>query len=50
MELARRTGLNFIMVATGHAGKDGRHPGEPALTAPDLAAAVAMILDGAHPD
>jgi histidinol-phosphate phosphatase family protein len=47
MELARRCGLSFIMVGTGHAGKDGRHPGEPAFTAPDLAAAVAMILDKA---
>ena len=47
MELARRCGLSFIMVGTGHAGKDGRHPGEPTHTAPDLAAAVAMILDGA---
>lgn len=47
MELARRCGLNFIMVGTGHAGQDGTYPGEPAFTAPDLAAAVALILDSA---
>lgn len=44
MELARRTGVRFILVGTGHAGKDGRFPGEPEFTAPDLAAAVDLIL------
>jgi histidinol-phosphate phosphatase family protein len=44
MELARRCGLNFILVETGHAGKDGRYAGEPQHRVPDLAAAVNLIL------
>lgn len=45
MELARRCGLRFILVRTGHGGRDGKYPGEPALVAADLAEAVSMILD-----
>jgi histidinol-phosphate phosphatase family protein len=47
MELARRCGLRFIMVGTGHGGRDGAFPGEPEFTAPDLAAAVDHILGAA---
>ena len=44
MELARRCGLNFILVETGHAGRDGKYTGEPQHRVPDLAAAVDLIL------
>ena len=44
MELARRAGVRFIMVGTGHAGKDGTYPGQPEFLVPDLAAAVDLIL------
>ncbi|MBW8812419.1 MAG: HAD-IIIA family hydrolase [Caulobacterales bacterium] len=44
VELARRTGVRSILVGTGHAGKDGRFAAEPDLRAPDLAAAVSLIL------
>ncbi|MFZ5720247.1 MAG: HAD-IIIA family hydrolase [Pseudomonadota bacterium] len=48
MELARRCGLKFILVETGHAGRDGKYPGEPEFRAADLSAAVSLILDSAH--
>ena len=44
MELARRAGVRFIMVGTGHAGKDRTYPGQPEFLVPDLAAAVDLIL------
>lgn len=47
MELARRCGVRFILVETGHAGRDGAFPGEPEIRAPDLAAAVDLILGAA---
>jgi histidinol-phosphate phosphatase family protein len=53
MELARRCGLQFILVETGHGGRDGRFPGAPSLVARDLSAAVEIILgpqvSEAHP-
>lgn len=44
MELARRCGLQFILVETGHGGRDGRFPGASTLTARDLSEAVDIIL------
>lgn len=46
LECARRAGLRSILVATGAAGGDGKYPGEPDRRAPDLAAAVEIVLAG----
>lgn len=48
IETGRRAGLRTILVRTGHAGQDGQYPFRPDYVVPDLATAVAWILDG-HP-
>jgi histidinol-phosphate phosphatase family protein len=48
IETGRRAGLRTILVRTGYAGQDGKHPFRPDYVASDLEAAVAWILDG-HP-
>jgi histidinol-phosphate phosphatase family protein len=46
METGRRAGLRTVLVRTGHAGQDGKFSFRPDYVVPDLAAAVAWILDG----
>lgn len=43
--LARRAGLKSILLETGYAGLDQKHWVMPDFVVPDLAAAVALILD-----
>jgi len=43
--LARRAGLKSILLETGYAGLDQKHWVSPDFVMPDLAAAVALILD-----
>jgi len=45
IETARRSGLKSILVETGYAGLDYRWWATPDATVPDLASAVAYILD-----
>jgi histidinol-phosphate phosphatase family protein len=45
----RLAGLRTILLRTGHGGRDGKCPGDlPDYNAPDLAAAVAWVIEG-HP-
>lgn len=43
MEAARRSGLTSILVRTGEAGADGKHPCHPDYVVADLAQAVSLI-------
>ena len=45
IEMARRAGLQSILVQTGHAGGDRRFAVEPSLIAADISAAAALILE-----
>ncbi|MCC5870750.1 MAG: HAD family hydrolase, partial [Gammaproteobacteria bacterium] len=45
IETARRAGLRSIVVQTGYGGTDGKYPAVPDHVAPDLASAVALILE-----
>jgi histidinol-phosphate phosphatase family protein len=45
MELARRCGLRFVLVRTGHAGRDGKYGGRPDFVVSNLRMAVDFILD-----
>lgn len=49
IELARRTGLKSILVATGAGGRDGKYVVAPDYVARDLAAAAELILGAAVP-
>jgi uridine kinase len=46
VEAGRRAGLRTVLVRTGHAGLDGKHPFGPDYVATDLSDAVSWILDG----
>ncbi|MBA4051959.1 MAG: D,D-heptose 1,7-bisphosphate phosphatase, partial [Erythrobacter sp.] len=45
IELARRCGMNSVLVETGFGGRDGKYDAQPTLVAPSLREAVALILD-----
>ena len=46
MLAAQRAGVRSILVETGYAGLDHKHPVTPDYVMPDFAAAVSFILDG----
>ena len=46
IEAGARAGLRTVLVRTGHAGMDGKHPAEPDYVMPNLASAVRWILHG----
>lgn len=48
IETGRRAGLRTILVRTGYAGQDGKHPFRPDYVAVHLTAAVSWILEGHH--
>jgi histidinol-phosphate phosphatase family protein len=45
VKAASAFGLKSILVGTGEGGRDGKYPATPDFTAPDIAAAVTLILD-----
>lgn len=45
IELARRCGMNSVLVETGFGGRDGKYDAQPTFIAPSLREAVALILD-----
>jgi len=47
IQTAKNAGLRSILVQTGAAGKDGRHPARADLECPDLLSAVQHIIGGA---
>ena len=45
IELAKRSGLKSILVETGYAGRDGKHPANADFVVPSLAEAATLVLD-----
>lgn len=46
IEAGRSAGLRTVLVRTGYAGSDGKHPFRPDFITPDLSSAVAWCLEG----
>lgn len=45
LQTARNAGLRSVLVRTGYAGRDGKHPAQPDTTADTLSEAVGRILN-----